>query len=143
MESYDNKEWDRLKAILAPSIRVDYSAVGGECKENVTPDDFTGVVAGFIADKRVKSQHFLGAQKWEAQDDGAVHISSQIRAAHQRYADESLAAVISHGHGHGVTQIWCRKYDGVWKLEGMKVAVNWIEYDLAGTLAPPKQDTKT
>jgi scytalone dehydratase len=60
--------------------------------------------------------------------------------AHQRYVDEDLAVVANKGHGHGVTQHWYRKIEGIWKLEGVAPKLEWSEYDLFGTLNPKEEE---
>ncbi|KAK0759547.1 hypothetical protein N5P37_007735 [Trichoderma harzianum] len=137
-ESYDTKDWGRLKECLAPSVRLDFRSLRGAYHENLNPEEYSKILIGMIGDKRLKTQHFLGAGQWELQKDGLVRVAWQIRAAHQRYADETLAEVINHGHGHGVTTHWYQKIDGVWKLEGVAPRLDFAEYDIFGTLAPPE-----
>jgi scytalone dehydratase len=107
--------------------------------EGLTPDEYIKIVIEVLGDKRLKTQHLLGGGKWELLNDGTVHVSHQIRVAHQRYSNEDLAVVINKGHSHGVTQYWFRKVDGVWKLAGVEPQVEFAEYDLFGTLNP-KED---
>lgn len=134
-DSYDNKDWERLKQCLAPSILADYRGVGGPLHMNATPDEFADFVAVVIGDKRLQTQHLIGASKWLRLEDGAVHAWHQVRAAHQRYDDESLSAVANKGHGHGVVQHMFRKIEGKWKLEGIIPTNKWSEYDLLGTVS--------
>ncbi|KAL6800777.1 Scytalone dehydratase [Trichoderma sp. SZMC 28013] len=137
-ESYDTKDWGRLKESLAPSIRLDFSYLRGEKHENLTPESYSTILIGMIGDKRLKTQHLLGRGQWELQKDGVVRVAWQIRAAHIRYADETLAEVTNHGHGHGVTTHWYKKVDGVWKIEGVAPRLDFQEYDLFGTLTAPE-----
>ncbi|EHK17232.1 uncharacterized protein TRIVIDRAFT_173780 [Trichoderma virens Gv29-8] len=139
-ESYDTKDWGRLRECLAPSVRLDFRSLRGVLHENLTPEEYSTILIGVIGDKRLKTQHFLGGAQWELLSDGSVRVAHQIRVAHQRYADETLAEVTNKGHAHGVTTHWYKKIDGVWKLEGVAPRLEFSEYDLFGTLAPPKDD---
>ena len=135
-ESYDTKDWNRLRQCLAPSIRLDFRSLHGAIHEQLSPDEFVAILTGVIGDPRLKTQHFLGRAKWERLSDGSVQVSHQIRVAHQRYVNEDLAVVANKGHAHGVTQHWFRKIEGAWRLEGVRPLLGWTEYDLFGTLNP-------
>jgi len=138
-ESYDTKDWERLRKCLAPSIRLDFRSLQGPLHEQLSPEEFVTFIVNTIGDKRVKTQHLIGNGKWERLEDGTVHASHQIRVAHQRYEDESLSVVVNKGHGYGVTQHWYRKIEGTWKIEGVEPKLEWSEYDLFGTLKPPNE----
>ncbi|UKZ94641.1 uncharacterized protein TrAFT101_009496 [Trichoderma asperellum] len=140
-ESYDTKDWDRLQKCLAPSVRLDFRSLHGALHENLSPGEYSTILFGMIGDKRLKTQHLLGGSQWERLNDGAIRVAYQIRVAHQRYVDESLGRVANKGHGHGVTTHWYRKFNEVWKLEGVAPKLEWDEYDIFGTLAPPKDET--
>ena len=135
-ESYDNKDWDRLRQILATKTRLDFRGLMGSLHDDLSADDYVAILASpkLLGNKRLKTQHQLGGSKWELLSDGSVLVSHQIRVAHQRYTDESLSEVANKGHAHGVTQHWCREIDGAWKLEGVASKLNFAEYDLFGTL---------
>lgn len=141
-ESYDNKDWERLRRILAPSVRLDFRALQGSLHEKLSPDEYVAIISGpkVIGDKRLKTQHLLGGAQWELLSDGTVTASHQIRVAHQRYANEDLAVVVNKGHAHGVTQHWYRKVDGSWKIEGVAPKLGWFEHDLFGTLDPKDEE---
>ena len=140
-ESFDTKDWERLRRCLAPSLRLDFSSLGMPNYENLTPNEFVAIHADakVIGSKRLKTQHFIGAQKMERLSDGSVHVWNQVRVAHQLYVDEDLAVVANKGHAHGSTEHWYRKIEGVWKLEASKSNLNWTEYDLFGTLSPMEE----
>ena len=137
-ESYDTKDWDRLRRCLAPSIRLDFRALRMALHEHLSPDEFVAIIsdAKVIGNPRLKTQHFLGGAQWECLNDGTVQVWHQIRVAHQRYVDDDLAVVANKGHAHGATQHCYRKIDGTWKLEGVTPRLEWTEYDLYGTLNP-------
>jgi scytalone dehydratase len=142
-ESYDNKDWDRLRNILAPATRLDFRSLRADLHDNLSPDDYVAILSSmkFLGDDRLKTQHFLGASKWEVLDDGSVKVEHQIRVAHQRYKTKECTDVVNKGHGHGVTQHVYKKFDGVWKLASVAPGLNWFEYDLFGTLTPPEGES--
>ena len=144
-ESYDTKDWERLKRCLAPSIRLDFRGLRGDLHESLTPDAFAAIISSpkVIGDERIKTQHLLGGAEWELLKDGSVHVSHQTRVAHQRYDSKDVmsANVVNKGHAYGVIEHWYRKLEGTWKLEGVKPKLEWTEYDLFGTLAPPEEKT--
>lgn len=141
-ESYDNKDWECLRRILAPKVRLDFRSLMGELLENLSPDDYTAILSDLklLGSRKLKTQHLLGASKWERLDDGSVLVAYQIRVAHQRYTDDSLTEVAKKGHAHGVTRHWYRKIDGAWKLEGVAPNLNFAEYDLFGALRPDAEE---
>ncbi|KAL9094200.1 MAG: hypothetical protein Q9165_003615 [Trypethelium subeluteriae] len=142
-ESYDNKDWDRLRRILAPSVRLDFRSLRGELHDKLSPDAYVAILSSMqlLGDKRMRTQHFLGGTKWQRLNDGTVRADHQIRVAHQRYAKEDLAEVINKGHAHGVTTHWYRKVDGDWKIEAVAPSLNFTEYDLFGTLNQPEEQS--
>lgn len=89
-----------------------------------------------IGEKKLKTQHLMGAKKWTVLEDGSVEIWHQMRVAHQRYADDALTTVVNKGHAHGFVIHKYRKFDGTWKIEGVRPQLEWTEYDLFGTLNP-------
>lgn len=138
---YDEKDWERVKKILATSVRLDFRALHGELHESLSPDQFVAIIGDkkVIGDPRVKTQHLLGASHWGTSDDGDVVVKWQARVAHQRHATEDIMSeVVNKGHGHGVVEHTYRKVDGAWKIVGVKPNVGWFEYDLFGTLNPPE-----
>ncbi|ETS86269.1 hypothetical protein PFICI_00097 [Pestalotiopsis fici W106-1] len=135
-ESYDTKNWELLKQCLAPSTSLDFRLLQGNLYENLSPDDFAGIIAKMIGDKRLKTQHFIGATKVECLDDGSVKVEHQIRVAHQRHESEDAASPVSNkGHGHGVTTHWYKRFGEYWKITGALSNLYWSEDDLFGTLA--------
>lgn len=142
-ESYDTKDWDRLRQILAPKTRLDFSYLLGTLHDDLTPDAYVAILSDVkvLGSKRLKTQHLLGASKWERLSDESVLVSHQIRAAHQRFADDGLSEVATKGHAHGVVQHWYRKIEGAWKLEGVAPHPNWSEYDFPGVLTPQEGES--
>ncbi|KAM4065016.1 scytalone dehydratase [Hirsutella rhossiliensis] len=130
-DSYDAKDWDRLRGIIAPSLYVDYTKIGKGVWEAMSADDFMAMVAddGFLGDPCVKTQHLLGATRWERVSETQVIGHHQLRAAHQVYTDASLKTVKLKGHSHATNKHFYTKVDGVWKFAGLAPLVRWNEHD--------------
>ncbi|KAK2603903.1 hypothetical protein QQS21_003938 [Conoideocrella luteorostrata] len=137
-ESYDNKDWESLHKCLAPSIRLDFRSLRGELHEKLSPEDYVVILSGvkILGNKLLKTQHLLGGAKWECLSDGGVKVEHQLRVAHQRYTNDEFSEVANKGHGHGAVALWYRKFEGMWKIEGVAPRLGWFEYDLFGTLDP-------
>ena len=83
----------------------------------------------FLGNKLIKTQHLVGASKWEKTGPNEITGHHQMRVAHQKYSDEALTKVAVKGHAHGTGTIWYRKVDGVWKFAGVQPNIRWSEYD--------------
>lgn len=83
----------------------------------------------FVGNLLVRTQHLMGASRYEWVSDTEVIGNHQIRAAHQRYTDLSLTEVEYKGHGHSMVRHWYKKESGVWKLAGVCPRVYWNEHD--------------
>ena len=138
-ESYDQQDWARLKAILAPAIRLDFRALHGALQENITPDQYIAIHADpkVIGDPKVKTQHLIGSSRWgKVEEDGTVRVAHQVRVTHQRYTDETLKEVVSKGTGDGVIHHTYKKFGEEWKITGNAPAMGWTEDDLFRTMNP-------
>jgi scytalone dehydratase len=82
-----------------------------------------------LGNKRLKTQHFVGVSKWVQTSETEMTGYHQMRVAHQKYTDETLAEVAVKGHAHGKGTVWYRKVDGVWKFAGIEPDIRWSEYD--------------
>jgi scytalone dehydratase len=114
-DSYDAKDWTRLRSILAPTLLVDYTQIGKGCWPSMSSHDFMTMVTDddFLGDPCVKTQHLLGATRWEKISETEVVGHHQLRAAHQVYKDASLTEVKLWGHSHATNEHYYRKVDGV------------------------------
>ncbi|KAF7117488.1 hypothetical protein CNMCM5793_006470 [Aspergillus hiratsukae] len=129
-DSYDAKDWDRLRGIIAPTLTVDYTQIGLRKWNDMSAEDYMAMVTDidFLGDPTIKTQHLLGESWWERISDTEVIGHHQLRAAHQVYTDSSLQTVKLKGHGHATNEHYYRKVDGVWKFAGLKPTVRWNEY---------------
>ncbi|KAK5057511.1 centractin- actin- protein of the dynactin complex [Exophiala bonariae] len=129
-DSYDAKDWGRLRAIIAPTLVIDYTEVTGNKWDALPAEEFVGMVSseGFVGDPLVDTQHFLGGSKFEKISDDEVFGYHQLRAAHQRYTDAGKKTVEAKGHGHALIRHYYKKIDGDWKLAGLRPTVRWNEF---------------
>ncbi|KAK9784072.1 putative Dehydratase [Seiridium cardinale] len=129
-ESFDTKDWGRLRANLAPTMRVDYRHVMGKIWEDMAADDFIPLASNphFLGDPLLKTQHFIGASRWEETSKDEITGRHQVRVAHQRYTDIAMKEVAMKGHAHGGATTWYKRIDGVWKFAGLCPDIRWSEY---------------
>jgi len=130
-DSYDAKDWTRLESILAPTLVVDYTTIGKDKWDALSKKDFMAMITddGFLGDPCVKTQHLLGATRWEKVSDTEVIGHHQLRAGHQVYTAPDLKEVKMKGHSHATNEHFYKKVDGVWKFAGLKPLVRWNEKD--------------
>jgi scytalone dehydratase len=112
-------------------MRVDYRHVMGKIWETMPADDFIQLASSghFLGDPLIKTQHFIGASRWEKTGEDTIQGRHQLRVAHQRYADGELKEVALKGHAHGGATMWYKKIDGIWKFAGLCPDIRWSEYD--------------
>lgn len=130
VESYDTKDWPRLHAILADSIRLDLSYANAPVYESLTPSEFSDIIKGFIGSPFVKTQHLLGAEEFKELDN-AVQVTYQARAIHQGYEGEEVVAT---GTGYGAAVHVYKKFDK-WKLVAVTPMIRFAEGDIAAAIA--------
>ena len=130
-ESYDSKDWDRLRACIAPSMRIDYRSFLNKIWEAMPAEEYVAMASSpeVLGDPLLKTQHFIGASKWEKVSDTEVVGWHQLRVPHQRYTDSTKTEIAVKGHAHGTNQHWYRKIDGVWKFAGLAPEIKWGEFD--------------
>ena len=130
-ESYDSKDWARLRACVAPTMRIDYRSFLDKIWEAMPADEYVAMASSpaVLGDPLLKTQHFIGSSKWEKVSDTEAIGYHQLRVPHQRFKDESRKEVVVKGHAHGSNQHWYRKIDGVWKFAGLAPIIRWGEFD--------------
>ncbi|KAL4780396.1 Scytalone dehydratase [Aspergillus varians] len=131
VESYDTKDWERLRKCIAPTLRVDYSSFLDKVWQNMPAEEFVPMAsdATFLGNPLLKTQHFIGVSRWEKTGEDEMTGRHQVRVAHQRYTDATRQTVALKGHSHGGATMWYRQVDGVWKFAGLCPDVRWYEYD--------------
>ncbi|KAI4180922.1 MAG: hypothetical protein L6R41_006930 [Letrouitia leprolyta] len=130
-ESYDSKDWDRLRACIAPTMRIDYRSFLNKMWEAMPAEEYVSMASSpeVLGNQLLKTQHFIGASKWQKVSDSEVIGWHQMRVPHQRYTDDSKTEIAVKGHAHGTNQHWYRKIDGVWKFAGLAPEIKWGEFD--------------
>lgn len=80
----------------------------------------------------LKTQHFIGASRWELTSPGKAMGYHQLRVPHQKYLGDGkggLGEVDFKGHAHGSNVHWYEKVDGQWRFAGLKPEIRWGEFD--------------
>ncbi|EEQ33876.1 scytalone dehydratase [Microsporum canis CBS 113480] len=139
-DSYDTKDWERLKKVAAPTLRlfdsepmeqIDYRSFLDKIWENMPRDEFILMASDphFLGNPLLKTQHFVGLGTWEKVGEDMIVGSHQLRVAHQRYTDDGFKEVAVKGHAHGTATIWYTRAEGEWKFAGVCPKINWTEFD--------------
>ncbi|KAJ4292104.1 Scytalone dehydratase [Collariella sp. IMI 366227] len=131
-DSYDSKDWERLKKCIAPTLRIDYRSFLDKLWEAMPADEFIGMISdkSVLGNPLLRTQHFIGgASKWEKVSDTEIIGYHQLRVPHQVYTDSNLQEVAVKGHAHSHNTHYYRKIDGVWKFSGLNPNIRWFEYD--------------
>ncbi|KAI1772554.1 Scytalone dehydratase [Hypoxylon cercidicola] len=130
-DSYDTKDWDRLRKCIAPTLRIDYRSFLDKLWEAMPAEEYVAMVSSpaVLGDPLLKTQHFIGGTKWEKISDTEVQGTHQLRVPHQRYTDATRTKVAVKGHAHSTNYHIYRKIDGVWKFAGLNPDIRWSEYD--------------
>ncbi|KAJ9652131.1 succinate dehydrogenase flavoprotein subunit [Neophaeococcomyces mojaviensis] len=141
-DSYDSKDWERLSKIVAPTLRIDYRSFLNKLWEAMPADEFVKMASDpkVLGDKRLMTQHFCGASKWEKVSDTEIIGWHQLRVPHQKYKDETRTEVLVKGHAHSTNQHWYKKVDGVWKFAGLCPNIRWSEYDFDRVFAEGRDE---
>ncbi|KAF4536146.1 Short-chain dehydrogenase/reductase SDR [Lasiodiplodia theobromae] len=156
-ESYDTKDWDRLRKCVAPTLRasisgpplvryvvnviqVDYRSFLDKIWEDMPADQFIAMASDpkFLGNPLLKTQHFIGASRWQQVSETEITGRHQVRVPHQKYTDESRKTVAVKGHSHGGATMWYKKVDSVWKFAGLCPDIRWFEYDYDQVFADTK-----
>ncbi|AEO57327.1 hypothetical protein MYCTH_102118 [Thermothelomyces thermophilus ATCC 42464] len=131
-DSYDTKDWDRLRKCITPTLRVDYRSFLGKVWEAMPAEEFIAMISdkSVLGNPLLRTQHFIGgASKWERVSDTEIIGHHQLRVPHQVYTDASLQNVEVKGHAHSHNTHYYRKVNGVWKFAGLEPEIQWFEYN--------------
>ncbi|KAK0121640.1 Scytalone dehydratase [Cadophora gregata] len=140
-DSYDSKDWERLRKCIAPNLRVDYRSFLDKMWEAMPSDEFVIMASNpaVLGNPLLKTQHFIGGTKWEKVSDDEIIGWHQLRVPHQKYKDATMKEVAVKGHAHSTNQHWYKKVDGVWKFAGLSPNIRWSEYDFDKVFAEGRE----
>jgi len=141
-DSYDSKDWERLRKIVAPTLRIDYRSFLNKLWEAMPADEFVKMASDphVLGDPTLKTQHFQGASTYEKVSDDEIIGYHQLRVPHQKYTDKSLTTVAVKGHAHSTNTHWYKKVDGEWKFAGLSPDIRWFEYDFDKVFAQGRDE---
>ncbi|KAF2627557.1 conidial pigment biosynthesis scytalone dehydratase-like protein Arp1 [Macroventuria anomochaeta] len=130
-DSYDSKDWDRLRKCIAPTLRIDYRSFLDKIWETMPAEEFVTMASdpAVLGNPLLKTQHFIGGTRWEKTAEDEITGYHQLRVPHQRYTDETRSTVAVKGHAHSANTHWYKKVDGEWKFAGLNPDIRWFEYD--------------
>ena len=122
-------------------MRIDYRSFLDKMWESMPADEYVAMASDthVLGDPLLKTQHFIGASRWEKVSDTEVVGWHQLRVPHQRYTDESRNEIAVKGHAHGTNQHWYRKVDGAWKFAGLAPEIRWGEFDFDKVFASGRE----
>ena len=125
------QDWERLRKIVAPTVRIDYRSFLNKLWEAMPADDFIKMISDpkVLGSKKLQTQHFCGGSKFEKVSDDEIMGWHQLRVPHQKYTDDTLSTVAVKGHAHSTNTHWYKKVDGQWKFAGLSPDIRWFEYD--------------
>lgn len=108
-------------------LQIDYRDINGNLWPAMPSDEFVHIMShvGFVCDPLVRTQHHIGASRWQKIREDYVVGHHQLRAAHQRYSATDRKKVESRGHSHALMKHLYKKIGGEWKLAGLKPTVSW------------------
>ncbi|KAK1749360.1 scytalone dehydratase [Echria macrotheca] len=141
-DSYDSKDWDRLRKCIAPTLRVDYRSFLNKLWEAMPAEEFVAMASDekVIGNPNLRTQHFIsGASKWEKVSDTEIIGYHQLRVPHQVYTDAAMSKVVLKGHAHSHNTHFYKKVDGVWKFAGLCPDIRWTEDDFDKVFASGRE----
>jgi len=130
-DSYDSKDWDRLRKCIAPTLHVDYRSFLDKEWEAMPAEEFVTMASDpkVLGNPLLKTQHFIGGTRWEKVSDDEIIGWHQLRVPHQKYKDASMTEVAVKGHAHSTNKHWYKKINGEWKFAGLSPEIRWAEFD--------------
>ncbi|KAA8648076.1 scytalone dehydratase arp1 [Aspergillus tanneri] len=110
---------------------VDYRSFLDKIWEAMPAEQFIAMASDpkFLGNPLLRTQHFIGASRWEKVGDDEIIGRHQVRVPHQKYTDRTFTTVAVKGHSHGAGTMRYKKVEGVWKFAGLCPHARWFEYD--------------
>lgn len=132
----------KVKGTNRPPLKqIDYRDVLGKLWESMPAADYVAMISSpaVLGNPLLRTQHFVGATKWEKISDTEILGHHQLRVPHIKLSDASPPVEEIKGHAHSYNQHWYRKIDGVWKFAGLRPEVRFGEYDMKGIFDSGRQ----
>ena len=125
-----------MPAIFAPTIDVDYSALGQPKATAIQPSVYISQFSdpNQLGSPDIQSHHLVGACKWTRGSESSATVEFQIMTALRRAPRDGKMAV--GATGHGINTMDFTQVDGEWKIAALKVEVLWIDGDFAAVFTP-------
>lgn len=147
-DSYDSKDWGRLSKCIAPTLRIDYRSFLDKIWPSMPASEYLTMISDpkVLGNPCLRTQHFVGATRWEKVSDDEIIGYHQLRVPHQVYAgveDDGTTLkreVICKGHAHSTNTHWYRRVNGVWKFAGLRPDIRWFEYDFDKVFASGRDE---
>jgi hypothetical protein len=131
----DQREWERLREVFAPTVRLDYTSLNGGEPADLAADD---IVAGWSQVLRAydATQHLITNHLVDADGDTAVCTAS-FQATH-RLANRFGAPLWTLG---GTYRFDLARTEHGWRITGVVMTVVWADgnKDLANLAASGPQ----
>ncbi|KAJ5122215.1 NTF2-like protein [Penicillium atrosanguineum] len=125
-DGYDQKDAERLHAVVAPTIEVDYRLVSETIPyKSYNPDDFIAEILSpkLLANEKLLTQHLLGQCYFRSISAGEIVVQWQQIAGHGRWIQGShplKKQVDKTSDGKSYMEQRYIKIDGRWKIAGLK-----------------------
>ncbi|CAK7204888.1 hypothetical protein SEUCBS139899_007650 [Sporothrix eucalyptigena] len=125
-DGYDQKDAERLRAVLGPVIEVDYRLITETIPiRTYTPDEF---IAEFLSPKllgneKLLTQHFLGQCYIKSASRDEIVVVWQQNAGHGRWIEDSdplRKQVDKTNDGKSYMQQRFTNLEGRWKITGLR-----------------------
>ncbi|KAK1638815.1 Scytalone dehydratase-domain-containing protein [Colletotrichum phormii] len=85
---------------LTLTSKIDYPFLN-KIWEAMPAEDYVAMMSSKpMLDSPLKTQHLVGASRWEKISDTEVVGHHQLRVPHQKYTDETFTQVAVKGHAH-------------------------------------------
>ncbi|KAL4735872.1 NTF2-like protein [Aspergillus similis] len=144
-DGYDRKDEERLRAVLAPTVEVDYRLVSTTIQHRTCSiDEF---VAKFLSPdllgrQTLLSQHFLGQPYFKSVAEDEIVVEWQQIAGHGRWIKDSHPVkkqVDKTSDGRSYMEQRYKKINGVWKLAALKPSVLYEVGEFGDVRADPEE----
>jgi SnoaL-like domain len=114
----DEHDWDALAALLADTVRRDYSSLTGAAPDEIAGTDLAAEWAGALAGLD-GHQHLLGLPVIESAGD-AARAAAHVIGTHVLEGDPGSPWTVG-----GTYRFELRREDGRWRIAGLTLDTRW------------------